>query len=164
MRANIINIDGNDANCGQFSMVDGVLYNGTFKIGFDEQQLLDLSALLSWWRHGLCEQEEAEPFHSMSQARRVTTQQKGKLDELKAENANLLKDCFNYLESISRIKSELEIARDKNAELQTKWDLQKETIAGLQKQLDEAVMRELAHKEKWSKYPEAPAPKDVTNE
>jgi hypothetical protein len=77
MRANIINIDGNDANCGQFSMVDGVLYNGTFKIGFDEQQLLDLSALLSWWRHGLCEQEEAEPVHSMSQARRVATQPNG---------------------------------------------------------------------------------------
>ena len=51
MRANIISIDGNNANCGQFSMVDGVLYNGTFKIGFDEQQLLDLSALLSWWRY-----------------------------------------------------------------------------------------------------------------
>ena len=51
MRANIISIEVNNANCGQFSMVDGVLYNGTFKIGFDEQQLLDLSALLSWWRY-----------------------------------------------------------------------------------------------------------------
>ena len=57
MRANIINIDGNDANCGRFSMVDGALYNGTFKIGFDEQQMLDLSALLSWWRHGMTEQD-----------------------------------------------------------------------------------------------------------
>jgi len=71
MRANImvgneptiINIDGNDANCGQFSIVDGSLYNGTFKIGFDEQQLLDLSCLLSWWRQSRSEQEvtETEP-------------------------------------------------------------------------------------------------------
>ena len=85
MRANIISIDGNNSNCGQFSMVDGVLYNGTFKIGFDEQQLLDLSALLSWWRHGLCEQEEVDLVHSMSQARRVTIQQKNKLDQLEAQ-------------------------------------------------------------------------------
>ena len=61
MRANIINIDGNNANCGQFSMVDGTLYNGTFKIGFDEQQLMDLSVLLSWWRQSRSEQEVAEP-------------------------------------------------------------------------------------------------------
>ena len=61
MKPNIINIDGNDASCGQFSMVDGSLYNDKFKIGFDEQQLLDLSCLLSWWRQSRSDQEVTEP-------------------------------------------------------------------------------------------------------
>jgi len=61
MRANIINIEGNIANCGQFSIVDGALHNGVFKIGWDEQQLLDLSCLLSWWRQSRFEQEVTEP-------------------------------------------------------------------------------------------------------
>ena len=61
MRANIINLKGDYAKCGNFSMVDGSLYNGTFRIGFDEQQLLDLSVLLSWWRQSRSEQEVTEP-------------------------------------------------------------------------------------------------------
>lgn len=58
MRAYIINIVGNNiARCGQFSIVDGALHNGVFKIAWDEQQLLDLSALLSWWRQSRSEQD-----------------------------------------------------------------------------------------------------------
>lgn len=69
MRANIITIDGNNAACGHFSMIEGSLHNGGFKIGFDEQQLLDLSALLSWWRHGKFEQEEAADESKAGEAR-----------------------------------------------------------------------------------------------
>lgn len=117
MRANIINIDGNDANCGRFSIVDGSLYNGTFKIGFDEQQLLDLSCLLTWWRQSRSEQEVTEPVHSISQARRVETQQKG---ESKIGDINSSMVMHHFVPEISS--------------------------------------------DYWFNYPEAPAPKDVTNE